>query len=106
MLSMPSSAVVQQGVEDRTGLVAITGEVVSLAHLRGALATGEGRPAKGHVADQVEGVVVATHVVGDGVEQDALLLQLADDRPLLVGGAPVLEEVVQGGVAVGAPVAV
>ena len=64
---------VQQGFEDGPCGFAVFGEVVALAHVQGALAAGEGPGVEGHVADEVEGVEVPAHFLGQGFEEDALV---------------------------------
>src|SRR5690606_16126681 len=89
---------VEERVEDRAGLVAVAGEVVALPDPLRALPAGERRAVEGDVADEVEGVVVPADLLRKRVQEDALLLQLAQDRLLPLGRAPALEEVVQRGV--------
>ena len=89
---------VEQGFEHGAGLVAVAGEDVATAHLGHALAAGARRPVKGHVADQVEGIVVGTDLLGQFVKEDAARGQLFDHGLFALGRVPGAEEVVQGGV--------
>ena len=89
---------VEQRVEDGAGLLAVLGEDVALAHVVGALPAGERRLVEGDVADEVEGVVVPADLLGQLVEEDALLGQLLDDGLLAVSLVPGVEERVEGGV--------
>ena len=77
----------QERVEHGPGLLAVLREHVALAHVLGALAAGERRLVEGDVADQVEGVEVLADLLGQRVEDQALVLELVDDR-LLALGAP------------------
>ena len=78
----------QQGFEHGAGLRAVLGEDVALADVLGALAAGERRLVEGDVADQVEGVEVLADLLGQRVEQQALVGQLLDDGLLALGGVP------------------
>src|SRR5262245_9618994 len=49
---------VQQGFEHGTGLWAVLGEHIALAHVGHALAAGEWRLVEGNVADKVKGIKV------------------------------------------------
>ncbi len=87
---------VEQRLEDARAFVAVLGEVVALAHVVGALTAGERRLIEGDVADEVEGVESClTYVLGERLEEDALLVELVDDRLLAVGWPPALQEVVE-----------
>ncbi len=65
---------------------------VALADLVGPFPAGERRLAEGDVADQVEGVEVLADLVGQGLPEHPLLLQLLDDELLLAGVRPGVEE--------------
>jgi hypothetical protein len=88
----------EQGFEDGAGLLAVFAEEVALGHPGGALAAGEGRLVVGDVADEVEGVVIGPDLGGQLVEEEALRGEFVDECFLLVGGVPLVEEVVEGGV--------
>ena len=88
----------EQGIEDGAGLVAIGGEDVALAYLLGPLPARQGWLVEGDVADEIEGVLVAAHLLGQFVEVDALDGQLLQDDQFAVGVVPGVEEGVQGGV--------
>ena len=76
---------------------AVLGEDIALADVVGALAAGERRLVEGDVADQVEGVEVLAHFLGQRVERQALGFQFLDDGLLALGAVPALEEVVEAG---------
>ena len=75
----------EQGFEHGAGLRAVLGEDIALADVVGALAAGERRLVEGHVADQVEGVEVLAHFLGQRVEQQTFALQFLDDGLLALG---------------------
>ena len=64
---------VEQGVEDGAGLVAVLGEDVALPDVARAFAPGERRLVEGDVADEIEGVVVAADLLGQFVEEDPVV---------------------------------
>ena len=57
-----------------------------------SLPAGQGRLVERHVADEVEGAVVAADLLSEGLEEHALLLQLGDDGLLAVAPLPPGEE--------------
>jgi hypothetical protein len=69
---MPLSAYFLSSAPARRGPFAVLGEDVSLLHLLGAFAARERRLVEGDVADQIEGVVVAAHLLGQFLEEHAL----------------------------------
>ncbi len=87
----------EQGFEHGAGLLAVLGEDVALADILGPLAPGERRLVEGHVADQVEGVEVLAHFLGQRIEQQAFVLQFLDDGLLALGAVPASEEIVEAG---------
>ena len=72
----------QQGLQHGAGLGAVLGEDVALADVVGTLAAGERRPVEGDVADQVEGVEILAHLLGQGLQGQALGGQFLDNRLL------------------------
>ena len=88
----------QQGIEDGAGLVAVLGEDVALLDLLSPLAAREGRAVESDVADEVESVEVATHLLGEFLEEDALGGEFLKNRLLLLGVVPDGEEVVERGI--------
>ena len=97
-LSTPSSCVLgEQRIEHGAGLRPILGEHVALPDVLGPLAPGERRLVEGDVADEVEGVEVLAHFLGERVERQALGFQFLDDRLLALGRLPALEEIVEAG---------
>ena len=52
---------------------------------------------EGDVADQVEGIEVLAHFLGERIERQALGRQFLDDRLLALGRLPALEEIVEAG---------
>ena len=88
----------EEGFEDGAGLLAVFAEEVALGHPGGAFAAGEGRLVVGDVADEVEGVVIGSDPGGQLVEEEALRGKFVEECFLLVGGVPLVEKVVEGGV--------
>ena len=87
----------QQRFEHGAGLRAVLREDVALADVLGPLAAGERRLVEGDVADEVEGIEVLAHFLGERVERQALGFQFLDDRLLALGRFPALEEIVEAG---------
>lgn len=82
----------QQCVEDGAGLVAILGEDVALFHLFGALLPRERRGVESNMADEIERVVVAAHLLGEFIEEDSLGGEFLQDGLLLLSVIPDGEE--------------
>ena len=87
----------EQGFEHGAGLLAVLGEDVALADILRPLAPGERRLVEGHVADEIEGVEVLAHFLGQRIEQQAFVLQFFDDGLLALGSVPASEELVEAG---------
>ena len=87
----------QQRIEHGAGLRAVFREHVALADVLGALAAGQRRLVEGDVADEVEGVEVLAHFLGERIERQALGFQFLDDGLLALGRLPALEEIVEAG---------
>jgi hypothetical protein len=86
---------VEQGFEHGPGSIAVLGEVVPLAHVVGALLARERGLVEGHVADEIEGGEVLADLAGELLEEDAVLLELLEDRLLAVASDPGLQERVE-----------
>jgi hypothetical protein len=63
----------------------VLSEHVALLHPFGPFLPGEPRGVEGDMADEVEGVVVATHLFGEFAEEDSRGGQFREDRLLPVG---------------------
>src|SRR5690625_1017176 len=87
----------KQRLEDGPRLLAVANEVVALSDLLRALTARERRTIEGDVADQVEGIVAAPDLLGQGVQENTALLELAEDGLLLLGVTPGLQEVIERG---------
>jgi hypothetical protein len=78
-------------------LFAVFGEDVALADILRSLAAGEGWPVEGHVADEVEGIEVLSHLLGQRIKKQAFILQFFDDGLLALGSVPASEELIEAG---------
>ncbi len=87
----------EQGFEHGAGLLAVLGEDIALADILRPLTPGERRLVEGHVADEVEGVEVLAHFLGQRIEQQAFILQFFDDGLLALGSVPASEELIEAG---------
>jgi hypothetical protein len=83
---------VEQRVEHGASLLAVPREHVALADVVGPLAAGERRLVEGDMADQIERVEVLADLLGQRVEDRALVRELVDDRLLALRGLPALQE--------------
>jgi hypothetical protein len=79
-------------------LLAILREDMALLHFLGALAAGQGWLVEGHMADEVEGVVIAADLFGEFVKEDPPGGELLDDGLLFLGVIPDGEEGIERGV--------
>ena len=74
-LNAPNAAVgilLEECVQNATGLIAILGEEIALLNPFGTFPTGERRPVEGNMADEIKGVVVTPYLLGEFVEEDSL----------------------------------
>ena len=71
---------------------------MALLHFLGPLAASERRLVEGHMADEVESVVVAADLLGEFVEEDTARREFLDDGVLLLGVIPDGEEGIERGV--------
>jgi|GEM_PF-7010371 len=80
----------EQRIEHGAGLAAEFGEHVAFLDVLGPLAARQWGAIEGHMADEIEGIEVFAKFLGDGIERQALGLQLLDDRLLALGTFPAL----------------
>ena len=85
----------EERFQDGAGWGAVLSEDVALADTVGALAAREGGLVEGDVADEVEGVEVATDFLGEGGQGQALGREFVEDGLFALGAAPVVEEIVE-----------
>ena len=97
-LDAPDTAVgvlLQQRLENGPCLLAILGEDMALLHAIGSFAAGQGRLVEGDMADEVEGVIVATNLLGKFVEENPLTGKLFDNGLLSLSAVPGVKKVVE-----------
>ena len=78
----------QKGIQNGAGIVAIFGENIALLHVVGTFAAGKRRLVEGDMADEIEGVVVAAHLLGEFVKKYAAIGEFLYDRLLAFGVVP------------------
>ena len=88
----------QEGVKDGSGFVAVAGKDITPADLVDPLPAGERRLVKGHMADEIKGVIVVADLMSQLIEKEALAGKFFDNRLLAFRLLPGGEEITQGGV--------
>ncbi len=77
------------------GLLAVLGEHMALLDAFGTFAPREWRLVERDMADQIEGVVVATHLFGQLIQKHAVGGQFIDQYLFALGFVPGIEEGVE-----------
>lgn len=88
----------EQSVKHGAGLATVLCKDVALLHIFGPLTPGQRRLVKGNMADQIEGVVVATYLLGKFIEENPLTGKLFNNGLFTLGTVPGVEEGVKGGI--------
>lgn len=89
----------EQGFQYGAGLLAVLGEDIPLADIVRPFPSRQRRLIEGHMADEVEGIEIFPHFIGQWFEQQPFLFQLLDDGLLALGAVPLFEKRCEAGIA-------
>ena len=89
----------EQGFEHSSGLGAIFGEHVPLAHIVRAITARQGWLIEGNMADQIERIEVFAHLLQQRLQQQAFFGQLVDDEALALLRSPAAQKLIETGLA-------